>query len=122
MPTPQEPMSPPATEQTTEPSKKSLLTRLRACFEAKVSKSAYDSLLSLYESTKRDKEQSHKDYNKLLNEATEVKANLEREKKKNQTLHNSNQELVQENENLKNTLAEIEKFVVEAESVTEDSE
>ena len=122
MPTPKEPMSPPATPQTNKPSKKSLLTRLRACFEEKVSKSAYDSLLSRYESTKRDKEQRDKDYNELLDEATELKAKKEKLNNLYTALLESNNSLQKECEDLKNTLAEIEKFVVEAESVTEDSE
>ena len=125
MPTPN---TPPSNRETTplkpveeKASKKSLLTRLKASFEAKVSKSAYDSLLSKHEQVKREKQQRQTEYNELLNEATEIKAKKEEINDLYKALVKEHRTVKKERDNLKSTLAEIEKFVDQVEDVTEDS-
>lgn len=114
--------APPTNQETTpqKPPKKSLLTRLKASFAAKVSKSAYDSLLAKHEQVKREKDTIQNDYNELLKEATEVKAEKESLNELYKASLKTNNSLLEECNNLKSTIADIEKFLTEVEDVIDE--
>ena len=107
----------PPTNQETTPQKKSLLTRLKASFEAKVSKSAYDALLSQNQQLQNEKKARHKEYNELLDEATAEKAKKEEINALYEALVKKHKAVKEERDNLKSTIADIEKFLTEVEDV-----